>query len=122
MTIFGGFGFVLTGLSLHLAVFAANDQSALASTTLGGWPSVPEPSFQAAEYEGLAAQLSADAVVYYQNSTGFTNATTRWSVGYNPKPTVVVVPATEDDVAATVNGTLSYTFQRSSILQCGLLI
>lgn len=114
MVMFGGFGSILTGLCLHIAVFAAMDRPVLASTVLSGWPSVQEPSFYVAEYEGLAAQLSAEAIVYYQSSAGFTNATTRWSVGYNPKPSVVVVPATEDDVAATVKGTLRYS---SSIAQ-----
>lgn len=107
MTIYRGFGSVLMGFWLQTAVFAASDRSTLASTSLGGWPNVLEPSFHETHYEGLAAHLSADAVVYYPNSPGFTNATTRWSVGYNPNPSVVVVPATADDVAAAVSGTLT---------------
>lgn len=110
MNILRGFGSILMGLGLHVAVLAANGRSGLASTILNGWLSVLEPSFHAAAYEGPVEQLSADAVVYYQNSTGFTNATTRWSVGYNPKPTVVVVPATEDDVAVTVHRILSSSY------------
>lgn len=90
-----------------VGISAADESSALTSTFMSDSPEVLETSClsQGSEpngYDGLAAVLSVDADIYYPNSTGFSNATTRWSVGYNPKPNVVVVPATADDVAATV--------------------
>lgn len=50
----------------------------------------------------LASVLSANASIYFSGSEEFTNATARWSVLDAPTVNVVVVPATEDDVAQTV--------------------
>lgn len=54
-------------------------------------------------YQALQNRLSSAAQIIFPNSTNFDAATTRWSVLEEPQPNVVVVPATEDDVAVTVN-------------------
>lgn len=54
------------------------------------------------DYSQLQSQLSPGAQIYYQNSTEFDEATKRWSALDEPSPNVVVVPATEHDVAVTV--------------------
>lgn len=48
-------------------------------------------------------RLSSTAKIYFPGSSGFTNATTRWSALEEPKVNVVVVPGTENDVAETVS-------------------
>ncbi|KAJ5288923.1 hypothetical protein N7478_001953 [Penicillium angulare] len=50
----------------------------------------------------LGNKLSSCAKVYFPGSTGFKNATTRWSVLEEPTVNVVVVPCTENDVVETV--------------------
>ncbi|KAJ5832859.1 hypothetical protein N7474_001170 [Penicillium riverlandense] len=50
----------------------------------------------------LGYNLSSTAKVYFPRSSGFKNATTRWSVLAEPKVNVVVVPGTENDVVETV--------------------
>ncbi|KAI1128159.1 putative FAD-dependent oxygenase [Nemania abortiva] len=52
--------------------------------------------------EALRQSLSPTAAVYLPGSSGFANATARWSELDPPVPDVVVVPAIEDDVARTV--------------------
>lgn len=54
-------------------------------------------------YQPLQSQLSSAAQIIFPNSSRFDTATTRWSVLEEPQPNVVVVPATEYDVAVTVN-------------------
>ncbi|KAJ5233168.1 hypothetical protein N7468_006124 [Penicillium chermesinum] len=54
------------------------------------------------DLQNLKQQLSSCASVYYPGSTGFENATTRWSVLDEPKVNVVVSPCTENDVAEAV--------------------
>jgi hypothetical protein len=51
----------------------------------------------------LQNKLSSTAKIYYPNSTEFHAATARWSLLYEPKVNVVVVPGTENDVAETVS-------------------
>lgn len=55
-----------------------------------------------ADLKALEDSLSSTAKVYFPGSSGFTNATTRWSVLEEPKVNVVVVPGTENDVVETV--------------------
>jgi hypothetical protein len=50
----------------------------------------------------LNQRLSKGATIYLPGSDGFNEATTRWSVLSTPKPTVIVVPATANDVSETV--------------------
>ncbi|KAI0156018.1 putative FAD-dependent oxygenase [Pestalotiopsis sp. NC0098] len=50
----------------------------------------------------LGARLSAGAILYEPGSSGFINATTRWSAFEAPVVSLVVVPSTEEDVAETV--------------------
>ncbi|KAI1872174.1 uncharacterized protein JN550_003893 [Neoarthrinium moseri] len=50
----------------------------------------------------LAGRLSPGAAIYTPGSDGFINATSRWSVFDAPTVNIVVVPATENDVAETV--------------------
>lgn len=56
-----------------------------------------------ADLKALEDSLSSTAKVYFPGSSGFTNATTRWSVLEEPKVNVVVVPGTENDVVETVS-------------------
>jgi hypothetical protein len=55
-----------------------------------------------ANLKALAEQLSSSAKVYFPGSSGFKDATTRWSALEEPKVNVIVVPGTENDVAETV--------------------
>lgn len=48
-------------------------------------------------------KLSANAQVYLPWTEGFANATKRWSVFETPRPNIVVVPGTEQDVVETVS-------------------
>ncbi|PYI01617.1 FAD-binding domain-containing protein [Aspergillus sclerotiicarbonarius CBS 121057] len=57
---------------------------------------------QQGDLKALADRLSSAAKVYCPGSTGFTNATTRWSVLDEPEVNIVVVPGTENDVAEIV--------------------
>ncbi|ETS85960.1 hypothetical protein PFICI_03985 [Pestalotiopsis fici W106-1] len=50
----------------------------------------------------LGSRLSAGAILYEPGSSGFINATTRWSAFDAPVVNLVVVPSTEEDVAETV--------------------
>ncbi|KAI0108551.1 FAD binding domain protein [Nemania sp. FL0031] len=50
----------------------------------------------------LQARLSANAQVYYPDSSDFATATKRWSVLDAPQVNIVVVPSTEEDVATIV--------------------
>lgn len=50
----------------------------------------------------LGEKLSDGAEIYFPGSTEFDAATLRWSSLDTPKVNVVVVPATENDVALTV--------------------
>ncbi|KAI0201500.1 putative FAD-dependent oxygenase [Astrocystis sublimbata] len=50
----------------------------------------------------LGSSLSPGATVYLPGSDEFKNTTTRWSELDNPTPSILVVPATEDDVAQAV--------------------
>src|SRR5690348_2202366 len=52
---------------------------------------------------GLNNLLSSQAVIYTPGSPEFEKATTRWSELETPTVDVVVVPATEDDVAHVVS-------------------
>ncbi|KAI0857449.1 putative FAD-dependent oxygenase [Xylaria cubensis] len=66
--------------------------------------------------QDLRTSLSSSAAVYLPGSGEFEVATTRWSELDAPTPNVVVVPATEDDVAHT------YTIQVHQANKCGLPI
>ena len=57
---------------------------------------------QQGDLKALGDRLSSTAKVYCPGSTGFTNATTRWSVLDEPEVNIVVVPGTENDVAEIV--------------------
>jgi hypothetical protein len=48
-------------------------------------------------------KLSRSAMLYFPGSSGFMNATTRWSALAEPKVNVVVVPGTETDVVETAS-------------------
>ncbi|KAI2624769.1 putative FAD-dependent oxygenase [Xylaria nigripes] len=61
---------------------------------------------------GLRGSLSAGAAGYLPGTDDFNNATKRWSDLETPKPDLVIVAATEDDVVKTVN----------QALECGLPI
>ncbi|PWY89912.1 FAD-binding domain-containing protein [Aspergillus heteromorphus CBS 117.55] len=54
------------------------------------------------DFKSLGGRLSNSSKVYFPGSSGFTNATTRWSVLDEPEVNVVIVPGTEDDVAEIV--------------------
>lgn len=58
------------------------------------------------DYQSLQSELSSGAQIIFPNSSQFDAATTRWSALDEPQPNVVVVPATENDVAVTVNNPL----------------
>lgn len=51
----------------------------------------------------LAARLSEGAKIHYPGTEDFDRATNRWSVLDAPDINIVVVPATESDVAETVS-------------------
>lgn len=51
----------------------------------------------------LQPLLSKGAQVYYPESDGYTNATTRWSAAIKPGLDVVVKAASEEDVQHTVS-------------------
>ena len=55
------------------------------------------------DFKALGSSLSRGADVYFPGSSGFKNATARWSVLEEPTVNVVVVPATEHDVVETVS-------------------
>lgn len=54
------------------------------------------------DLEALGKKLSSSAKVYSPGSTGFTDATTRWSALAEPKVDIVVVVGNENDVVETV--------------------
>lgn len=56
----------------------------------------------------LQNKLSSSAKIYYPNSTEFNDASARWSLLDEPKVNVVVVPGTENDVAATVGASVPF--------------
>lgn len=51
----------------------------------------------------LGDRLSATAKIYQPGTAEFTNASIRWSNLDAPKPNLVVIPGTENDVAETVS-------------------
>ncbi|KAJ6187299.1 hypothetical protein N7519_002207 [Penicillium mononematosum] len=55
-----------------------------------------------AEFEEFGKKLSSSAKVYYPGSSGFEDATTRWSALEEPTVNLVVVPGNENDVVETV--------------------
>lgn len=50
----------------------------------------------------LGSQLSSNASLYFPNSEAFDNANYRWSTYRGPNISVIVEPATREDVAATI--------------------
>ena len=56
----------------------------------------------AIDIETLSSRLSPSARIYAPGTEGFAEATLRWSAFYAPSIDLVVVPATETDVAETV--------------------
>ena len=63
---------------------------------------IPRSSSWESDLKSLSGRLSNTSQVYFPGSSGFTNATTRWSVLDEPEVNVVVVPGTENDVAEIV--------------------
>lgn len=57
---------------------------------------------RADDIQQLNQRLSRGAMIYLPGTDGFKEATTRWSVLSTPKPTIVVVPTTANDIAETV--------------------
>ncbi|KAJ5779442.1 hypothetical protein N7457_007162 [Penicillium paradoxum] len=55
-----------------------------------------------ADLDALGKNLSSSAQVYFPGSSGFSDATTRWSALAEPTVSVLVVPGTENDVVETV--------------------
>ncbi|KAI8951699.1 putative FAD-dependent oxygenase [Xylaria longipes] len=82
---------------------------ALCATSCNTPPNFDSPNKLIQE---LRSSLSPAAAVYLPGSAEFEATTTRWSELEPPTPSVVVVPATEDDVA--------YTVQQAN--KCGLPI
>lgn len=56
-----------------------------------------------AEIESFGKKLSADTKIYFPGSDEFVKASTRWSNLEVPTVSIVIVPATEEDVAETVS-------------------
>lgn len=89
------------GMEVMAAVAAWALQSACQNASSYGWLSgLCAPIIDVA---ALSASLSEGAHVYLPSSPEFEVATARWSAGYTPDVRVVVVPAVEADVAATVS-------------------
>ncbi|GLA40221.1 hypothetical protein AnigIFM63309_007836 [Aspergillus niger] len=63
---------------------------------------IPRSSSWESDLKTLSGRLSNTSQIYFPGSSGFTNATTRWSVLDEPEVNVVVVPGTENDVAEIV--------------------
>lgn len=63
---------------------------------------IPRSSSWESDLKSLSGRLSNTSQVYFPGSSGFINATTRWSVLDEPEVNVVVVPGTENDVAEIV--------------------
>ncbi|KAJ3578451.1 hypothetical protein NPX13_g2106 [Xylaria arbuscula] len=85
--------------------------SACARYVLGAAQSASYPvhcNSTASLFRALEASLSPDAVVFYPGSEGFQTATKRWSELESPTADVLIVPATEDDVARTVRQAHEY--------------
>ncbi|KAI1179287.1 putative FAD-dependent oxygenase [Nemania sp. FL0916] len=79
------------------------------SSTLCAAAACPDPpkypancNTNAQLFQILKTSLSPKSLLYLPGSNGFSNVTTRWSELDAPTPNIVVVPATEDDVAHTV--------------------
>lgn len=60
------------------------------------------PSMSTIQQE-LGRRLSKDALLYFPNSPGYINDTTRWAAETESNFSVVMVPAIDRDVAATVS-------------------
>ena len=58
---------------------------------------------RSADSTQLGQSLSKTAMVYYPGSPEFAEASARWSALAAPKPSIVVVPGTEEDVAVAVS-------------------
>lgn len=56
----------------------------------------------------LGRRLSKDALLYFPNSPGYINDTTRWAAQTDSNFSVVMVPAIDRDVAATVSYSSHY--------------
>ena len=56
----------------------------------------------------LGRRLSKDALLYFPNSPGYINDTTRWAAETQSNFSVVMVPAIDRDVAATVSYSSHY--------------
>jgi hypothetical protein len=68
-----------------------------------------------ADLQELGEKLSSTGKIYFPGSTGFEQATARWSVLDTPKVNVVVVPGTENDVVETVCPSLLLFLPLSSV-------
>lgn len=60
------------------------------------------PTLNHPKYAGLGAQLSKGAEVFLPGSSGYTNATTRWSAAVRPDLDAVVKVRTEEDIQKVV--------------------
>lgn len=90
-----------------VAPLAAWALRAACDTSLSGYIPFCNPGIDVA---ALAQRLSADSDVLLPGSDTFKIATARWS-GFNaPDVKIVVVPATEDDVAEAVSSRFCIPF------------
>lgn len=84
-----------------IALLSACGRYVLGAAQSAGYP--VHCNSTASLFRALEASLSPDAVVFYPGSEGFQTATRRWSELESPTADVLIVPATEDDVARTVS-------------------
>ncbi|KAL8688133.1 MAG: hypothetical protein Q9218_005877 [Villophora microphyllina] len=95
--------YTIKAFSIFALVFSLRSTQALASLTKrtpDGWGY--GTACTASVQQGLGQQLSPGASIVLPGSQTFADANVRWSPAEHPDFAIVVVPATDQDVAATV--------------------
>ena len=77
--------------------------SIIKATLVAGFVITTAASPVASLNKDLKPLLSPNAAIWYPGSTGYANATNRWSADTNPGLDVVVMVKAEKDVQATVS-------------------